>query len=221
MLGQALPRRRRSFLAVRIPLPNRKLLSAAPAWAQGDFYVVAAGPTTVGTKITSLPYTISTPGFYYLTGNLSYSNIFNNGITVNSDDVTLDLMGFSLSGPGPNSDGDAIYMSGRKNVEIRNGTLSGWHIGIQEDSNSGLRHRVINMRVESMTANGIDLSGRGHLITGCSVGDCTGNGINLPGATASGNMVTNCGIGINLTAAGNVIGNMIETDQRRPNRDLY
>jgi hypothetical protein len=33
------------------------------AWAQSDFYVIAAGPTAVGTKITSLPYIINNPGF--------------------------------------------------------------------------------------------------------------------------------------------------------------
>ena len=47
------------------------LLSAAPVPADDGFYVIAAGQPSVGTKITSLPYTISTPGYYYLTGNLS------------------------------------------------------------------------------------------------------------------------------------------------------
>jgi hypothetical protein len=103
-------------------------------------------------------------------------------------------------------------MSGRKNVEIRNGTLSGWYFGILEDSDSALRHRVINLRVESM-ADGIWLYGRGHLIKGCTVGDCSGIGIYLAGAIASGNVVSNCGIyGIQLAAAGNVIGNMVETN---------
>jgi hypothetical protein len=193
-----------------LALVGAVLLSAGPAWAQGDFYVIAAGPTAVGTKITSLPYTISTPGFYYLTGDLVYS-INNTGITINSDDVTLDLMGFRLSGGGISGANYAIFMNGRKNVEIRNGILSGWLEGIWEPSTSGLRHRVINMRVENMT-DGIYLNGRGHLVKGCSVGDCSGNGIYLAGATASGNVVTNCGFGINLIAAGNVIGNMVETN---------
>jgi hypothetical protein len=184
------------------------LLSAGPAWAQDEFYVIAGGG--VGTRITSLPYTITSPGFYYLTGNLSYSGT-SNGINVNSDDLTLDLMGFSLSGPGPSASNYAIYMSGRKNVEIRNGTVSGWFYGIYEDSSAALRHRVINMRVESM-GDGIYLLGRGHLIKGCTVGDCIGIGIWLAGGIASGNIVSNCALnGIYLTAAGNVIGNTIFT----------
>ena len=45
------------------------LLNGSPVLADGDFYVVAGGGG-VGTKITSLPYTIDKPGFYYLGGNL-------------------------------------------------------------------------------------------------------------------------------------------------------
>ncbi|MBU4448351.1 MAG: hypothetical protein KKD99_07175, partial [Proteobacteria bacterium] len=53
----------------------------------------------VGTKITSVPYTISSPGFYYLGGNLTYSGT-GSAISVDADNVTLDLMGFSLTGAG-------------------------------------------------------------------------------------------------------------------------
>jgi hypothetical protein len=85
-----------------LALVGAVLLSAGPAWAQDEFYVIAGGG--VGTRITSLPYTITSPGFYYLTSNLSYSGS-SNGITVNSNDVTLDLMGFSISGPGSGAGG--------------------------------------------------------------------------------------------------------------------
>ena len=47
------------------------------------------------TPISSLPYTISAPGSYYLTGPL---NSTNTGITVAANDVTIDLMGFTISG---------------------------------------------------------------------------------------------------------------------------
>ena len=165
------------------------LLSNGAARAQDDFYVIAAGPTAVGTKITSLPYTINSPGFYYLTGNLSYSGS-SNGITVSSDDVTLDLMGFSLSGPGSSTSSYAIYMNNRKNVEIRNGTVSGWHVDIYEDGSSALRHRVINIRVENATI-GIRLNGDGHLIKGCTVGNFSGLGIEADAGSIIGNTVNN------------------------------
>ena len=40
------------------------------------------------------------PRFLFLAGNLTYSSTNGNAITINADDVTLDLMGNSLSGPG-------------------------------------------------------------------------------------------------------------------------
>ena len=47
------------------------------------------------TPISSLPYTISSAGSYYVTGNLSSTT---NGIVIKSSDVTVDLMGFTLTG---------------------------------------------------------------------------------------------------------------------------
>jgi hypothetical protein len=137
------------------------LLSAAAAQADGDIYV--GGPW--GTKITSLPYEIKTPGSYYLGGNLSYAGS-GDGITVavGVNHVTLDLMGFTINGSGSGRYG--IYLNGSKNVEIRNGTVTGWVNGIFEKSSSGMLHRIINVRA---VGNGlaIQLSGLGHLVKGC------------------------------------------------------
>jgi hypothetical protein len=169
------------------------MATTAPALADGDFYVVAVGGG-VGTKITSLPYTIISPGFYYLGGNLTAAA--GNGITIGSDGVTLDLMGFCLNG---NVDGDGIYMYGRKNVEIRNGTLRGWRFAIFDSPPTPtplmpFNHRVINIRAEG-NAQGLIFTGSGHLIKGCSFLNNTGNGINASG-TVSGNQIHNCLTGI-------------------------
>ncbi len=66
-----------------------------------DIYVVAGGGRAVGTAITPttpLPYTISQPGFYYLTGNLTYSGSAS-AICISRLGVTLDLMGFNITNP--------------------------------------------------------------------------------------------------------------------------
>src|SRR4051812_45809594 len=47
------------------------------------------------TPISSVPFTISVPGSYYLTTNLTAA-LNQNGITVSADNVTLDLNGFHL-----------------------------------------------------------------------------------------------------------------------------
>jgi len=132
------------------------LLSAAAALADGDIYV--GGPW--GTQITKLPYEIKTPGSYYLGGNLSAAN--GDGITIARDHVTLDLMGFNLNGPGT---GTGIFMSGRTNVEIRNGTITNWGTGIWE-SGAGICHRILNVRLSGCNY-GMSVHGNGHLIKGC------------------------------------------------------
>ncbi len=135
------------------------LLSPAVAQPNGDIYV--GGPW--GTRINNLPYTISAPGSYYLDGNLSYAGT-SNGITITSDHVTLDLMGFSLNYTGTGSP-HGVYMNGRTNVEIRNGTIAGWNYGIDEIG-AGKAHRIFNVRVIG-SSRGVELNGNGHLIKNC------------------------------------------------------
>jgi hypothetical protein len=198
------------------------LLSAGSVLADSDMYVVAAG-RGVGTRITSLPYPINSPGFYYVTGNLTCAS--GNGITVNSDDVTLDLMGFRLSG---NSSSVAITWLDHSNIEVRNGTLRNWGTGVAAFHFSGevKNNRVINLR--SLNNNNIGISlggGENSLVRGCTIdgGDagiqtasvvannvvvnCSSFGITSSG-TISGNVVSNSGTGIKCSGGG-VIGNTV------------
>jgi nitrous oxidase accessory protein NosD len=141
----------------RIALWVAVLVSLASA-AWGDFYVVAA-PSTVGTRINSLPCTITQPGFYYLAKNLSSTG---NGIHVQADDVTLDLAGFTLTGPGSANNG--INISGQKNVEVRNGTVRNFDTGIY--AYTSVSPRIMSMRAES-NATGIICWSQGALVMGC------------------------------------------------------
>jgi hypothetical protein len=144
------------------------LLNAVPALADDGFYVVAVRGTP-GTEITRLPSTITAAGYYYLTRNLSYSG--GNGITVNADNVTIDLMGLTLSGPGTTNNYVGISIFG-SNVEVRNGTVSGWNTGI---SSGGGGSRAIGVRAVE-NAYGIILSNDA-LIKGCTAS---------PGSTTMG-----------------------------------
>ena len=75
------------------------------------------------TPITSLPFTISAPGSYYLTGHLTGVSGAS-GITINSSYVTLDLSGFSLIGVSGSLDG--IRIPSARLVTIRNGVIRSW-----------------------------------------------------------------------------------------------
>lgn len=153
-------------------------------------------PVPVGTMITSLPYTISNPGFYYLGSNLTCLNA--NGITVNCDDVTIDLMGFCLTGANQGPTGYfGIFMDGRTNVEVRNGCLSGWRVGVYDSLFNGIGNRAINLRMKNGTWGAF--LGSNCLIKDCIAENMECHGFALTNGKISGCIATNCGYaGINL-----------------------
>jgi hypothetical protein len=72
------------------------------------------------TQLFEFPVTIDAPGSYYLMGNVVGAG----GITIVASNVTIDLNGFTLAGPGAGS-GIAAPAT-LDNVTIRNGTLRDW-----------------------------------------------------------------------------------------------
>ncbi|MBU4234191.1 MAG: hypothetical protein KKD99_05075 [Proteobacteria bacterium] len=155
---------------------------AQPVGANDGFYVIA-GSRGVGkaiTPTTSLPYTISQPGFYYLTGNLSYSGT-GQAIYITTSEVTLDLMGFSISGPGSGGTAEGIAITNLiiNNVEVRNGQVKNFYYGV--DSASGNRNvRFSNLKVSGCYV-GIRCVGDSIIISGC---EATGNDIGLSNSGA-------------------------------------
>ena len=139
--------------------------------------------------ISSLPYTISASGSYYITGDLT-GVTGQHGLTIEANDVTIDLMGHSLIGPDPNNGTEnGIYMNGRSNIEIRNGTVCNFLHGIYEDDaeNSNI-HRIIDIRAISNMACGIYLSGCGNLVKNCTAAYNLQRGISASlGSTLIGN----------------------------------
>jgi hypothetical protein len=78
------------------------------------------------TPISSLPFTITAPGSYYVTSNL-VGVAGSGGITIRTNNVTIDLNGFTLFGPSSGTFDDGITPNGSwSNIVIRNGKLSGW-----------------------------------------------------------------------------------------------
>jgi hypothetical protein len=161
------------------------LLNFTPVLADDDFYVVVAGGN-VGTKIISVPYTISTSGFYYLGKNLTYSGS-SNAITITTSQVTLDLMGFSLTGPGSLAE-RGISING-DNVEVRNGSVIKFDNAIHA---AGQSLRLANLKV-SNCYSGIYLnSGFGSIVTNCqSVNNSYGISVNGSGVIIDKNIVRN------------------------------
>ncbi|MBN2378032.1 MAG: right-handed parallel beta-helix repeat-containing protein [Sedimentisphaerales bacterium] len=163
------------------------LLIFCPVLLAGD--LEPTGPPTVGTMKTldevepripisqdDIPILISASGSYYLAENITAAAT---AIMIAVDDVTIDLMGFTLAGPDSGSN-FGIYMVDRCNVVIRNGTVRDFDIGIYEAGSSGKDHQVIDVRAVSNGLRGIFLKGDGHLIRDCNVSN---NGTAATGAS--------------------------------------
>jgi hypothetical protein len=159
--------------------------AAIPAW--GDSYVIAV-PVGVGTPITSVPYTITKSGFYYLKKNLS-ATATGNAITVGVNEVTLDLMGFSLAGPSLTSSTGIFINPGLMNVEVRNGEITKFDNGISSMA-GGSNHRLATLKVTGCNI-GIRGDADGIIITGCqAVENVTGIMSGASGVVIDGNTAT-------------------------------
>lgn len=182
--------------------------STIPAMAQELRPQIHPVPATIvatdpHTPISSLPYTISAPGSYTLTGNL-IANGSTGGITISADNVTLDLNGFALIGGGSGSVAGINVPSDQKNIVIRNGTVRGWTNGGVNASNAnnsvieGLR--VSNNSASSSFSNVAGISiGNGSTVKNCHVAQNTnchgisvGSACFVTGCIAKGN--SNVGI---------------------------
>jgi parallel beta-helix repeat protein len=79
--------------------------------------------------IAVLPYTISKPGSYIVTRDLTLTTLDTSGITITTGSVTLDLNGHRLKGPGKTAGvtGSGIGIPGYvNNIIIQNGTVCDW-----------------------------------------------------------------------------------------------
>ncbi len=153
-------------------------------------------------------FEISAPGNYTLQSNRLCAG---NGILVNADDVTIDLGGFTLTGPDTGAT-YGILMDGRRNIEIRNGTVRNFGAqGIHDRNKSGtaLAKRIIDMRVLSNGKCGICLGGEGNLIQDCLVSNNKGSGICATGIIKNNILLENETGGIACSDRALVTGNSV------------
>ena len=157
------------------------------------------------------PYTISNTGSYRLTGNLTVP-ASTNGIIVSADNVTIDLNGFSIVGPGgPSTTPSGISALGFAGITVENGSVSGFGAvgialgtgivrnvhantngsGIQGGANSVIEGCTAN---QSTSSSGFGIScSPACVISGDTANhnvdgiDCPGNGCVISGNTVSSN----------------------------------
>jgi len=183
---------------------------------------------------SGFPFTIGTSGSYRLTGNLTVP-ASTNGINVTANNVTIDMNGFSITGPGSTSGlVNGVSASGIADVTVENGTITGMGLAIVL-GNFGIVRNVHadkngfgidvgdNSVVEGCTANNSTANYGIACSNGCSISGntannntdegiyCSGSGCQITGNTANGN--PNVGIDCNSNAcviSGNtVLGNPV------------
>jgi hypothetical protein len=142
----------------------KKLFVLSAALALLTVSIASAFETAQGvtaTPITSLPFTISTPGNYYLPADLTATGA-GVAILITANEVVLDLNGRSLTAAGAavNPDvGIGIAVVNHEDVTIQNGDINGFGAyGVLLDATDGERDHNQKNRVQRINFNG-DLIG--------------------------------------------------------------
>lgn len=156
---------------------------------------VFAGPATPAhaqtcQNITSVPRTITAAGRYCLSGDLSMSQTTGAAITVAANDVTVDLMGRTLSGLGAGTSTRAagVYALNRQRVTVRNGRMVGFYVGVHLDITTDSRgHIVEGLRFERSRWKAIKLEGFDNIMRNNLVLDTGGAGHHVDGVAACEN----------------------------------
>ena len=175
------------------------------------------------TPITNLPYTVSVPGSYYFTGNLSISS--GSSITIITNDVTLDLCGYAIKYTGISISSAGIRLSGTTNallkrVVIKNGSIS--HFGNAIDAENIEGCRFDNLICGDSKKVGIYFHTDGGACDGNVIENCIIPRNRLYGieiyprndGSCSGNVIRNCTIfdshkGVFLYGAASCMANLI------------
>ena len=200
------------------------------------FLPAAHAETTVCTKITTIPTTITAQGIYCFAGNLAGSLASGNAIEIATNNVTIDFNGYKLGNlaAGPSTGATGVYAYNRKNITLRNGTIRGFSTGIAlNTTGASSGHLVEDMRMDGNTRMGMSVQGRGVTVRNNQVVDTGGSTVSAhrygiyiyraEGATVVNNTVSNTfastagavlGMTLDALSQGSVIKNNRITDTR-------
>jgi hypothetical protein len=167
------------------------------------------------------PYTISNPGSYRLSGNLTVPNANTSAIVIATDYVTLDLNGFSILGPtvcsgasfvvtscSPTGNGDGISGSLHNNITVMNGIVKGMgRFGVTLDGCQGC---IVERMIISHSGSIGIFTGRGRVSDNSSMFNGVRGIQNASGPMINNYAGGNAGYGIIANCPGSVIGNVTE-----------
>jgi len=138
------------------------------------------------TPISTAPFIITQPGSYYLTTNLVLTTDAT-AIWISTNNVTLDLMGFTISTRVSRGSGAGILLNGDiRDITIFNGHITGGNYpylgyGITCIASSPINVHVFNISVSECSIDGIVLGSDNSTI----VSDCTVHDVGRVGIAAA------------------------------------
>jgi len=152
----------------------------------------------IGTLINSVPLTINQPGRYYFASNLTY---FGDGaaITINADDVIIDMNGFTLMGPFTVNTTDGIFVTSavRDHLTVTDGTIRRFGgEGIQSSNSFSRGNRVERVRIVDVGGTGISFAGSGSIIADCLIENADQGIVVGAGLIRSTSVINSGGAGI-------------------------
>jgi len=104
---------------------SNSVVSHNAVWGNADNYEIDPG-NQLELLLCEVPETVEWPCLVRLAGTLICSETGTNGITIDADDVTIDLDGHALQGPGVGS-GHGIYQTAaHSNLCLCNGSVVEW-----------------------------------------------------------------------------------------------
>jgi hypothetical protein len=164
-------------------------VSCHSSFAQGSLTPPGAPAATMKTlaqieprtPIASGPFTITTPGSYYLTTNVTVSA--GTAITVSANNVRLDLNGFTISSTeNPATTGYGILLNAVTNITIVRGFISGgvtnnggtysgsgFGYGIFWTGSAPVNARISDVSISGCRVYGIHLGNNNSVVESCTV----------------------------------------------------
>ena len=177
-------------VSLRAADPSRVIFPSVPPALDGVVRIdqgrALAGGVTPD-DAPGFPITLSQPGNYRLTGNLTVPDLNTTAIQITADSVTLDLNGFSIIGP--------------VTCATEPTACSGVGTGVGVQAGNGTIHgprgvRVRNGSVRGMGRFGIWLSGSGSFVEKVTADSNADGGINVAGSVIESAATQNGAFGI-------------------------
>lgn len=168
---------------------NKNYVSENTVLGNTANYAISGTENQLNLLICEIPQALSWPCSVKLAGTLTCSQANTNGITVNADNVTIDMAGHALVGPGATSGSGIVQSDAYRNLRVFNGKVVNWRGNSQAGIYADGYATTLSALQVSTNHYGI-VTDKGSVITSCSacenasVGFKTGTGCTISDCTA-------------------------------------